>query len=203
MKPPFAFKQHGAVRPLGAVGLPAPGPARRRHRLPHVGQVEDERPRPGQLHDEHRLHRCPASRAWARGSRYGLGRLTDNLPTFVVLPDPRGLPYNDQGNFSSGFLPVVHQGTVIRPTAPTPIADLHPPDIGRSTSRPASEARRPRRPARDEPRPRRAPPGRLAARSPHRRLRAGRADAARRPGGARPVARDRRPSATSTASTTR
>jgi uncharacterized protein (DUF1501 family) len=58
---------------------------------------------------------------------YGLGRLTDDLPAFVVLPDSRGLPYNQAGNFSSGFLPVAHQGTVIRPTAPVPISDLFPP----------------------------------------------------------------------------
>jgi hypothetical protein len=58
---------------------------------------------------------------------YGLGRLTDNLPAYVVLPDSRGLPYNQGGNFSSGFLPVAHQGTIIRPTAPVPIADLFPP----------------------------------------------------------------------------
>lgn len=58
---------------------------------------------------------------------YALGRLSDNMPTFVVLPDPRGLPYNNTGNFSSGFLPAAHQGTVIRPTAPVPIADLFPP----------------------------------------------------------------------------
>lgn len=44
---------------------------------------------------------------------YALGRLSDNLPTFVVLPDGRGLPYNQQGNFSAGFLPAAHQGTVI------------------------------------------------------------------------------------------
>ena len=61
---------------------------------------------------------------------YGLGSLTDNLPTFVVLPDPRGLPYNNQGNFSAGFLPVTHQGTIIRPHLPNPIADLFPPQIG-------------------------------------------------------------------------
>jgi hypothetical protein len=67
----------------------------------------------------------PCAGAWLS---YGLGRLTDDLPTFVVLPDPRGLPYNAQGNFSSGFLPVLHQGTIIRPTSPTPIADLKPPD---------------------------------------------------------------------------
>jgi hypothetical protein len=53
--------------------------------------------------------------------------LSDNLPTFVVLPDARGLPYNNLGNFSSGFLPVVHAGTVMRPNAPVPIASLFPP----------------------------------------------------------------------------
>jgi hypothetical protein len=66
----------------------------------------------------------PCMGAWIS---YGLGRLTDNLPAFVVLPDSRGLPYNQIGNFSSGFLPVAHQGTVIRPTASAPIADLFPP----------------------------------------------------------------------------
>jgi hypothetical protein len=58
---------------------------------------------------------------------YGLGSLSDNLPCFVVLPDRRGLPYNNLGNFSPGFLPVAHAGTVIKPSAPTPIADLFPP----------------------------------------------------------------------------
>jgi len=58
---------------------------------------------------------------------YGLGRLSDNLPSFVVIPDARGLPYNSKGSFGSGFLPVVHQGTLLRPTAPEPIADLFPP----------------------------------------------------------------------------
>ena len=78
----------------------------------------------------------PCMGAWLS---YGLGRLTDNLPTFVVLPDPRGLPYNAQGNFSSGFLPVLHQGTIIRPTDPTPIADLRPPDSAKYIT-PAGEA---------------------------------------------------------------
>jgi hypothetical protein len=58
---------------------------------------------------------------------YGLGNLTDNLPTFVVMPDAKGLPYNNQGNFSAGFLPVKHQGTIIRPHLADPIADLFPP----------------------------------------------------------------------------
>jgi hypothetical protein len=58
---------------------------------------------------------------------YALGRLSDNLPTFVVLPDPRGLPYNQRGNFTSGFLPVSHTGTIINATAPEAIYDLHAP----------------------------------------------------------------------------
>jgi hypothetical protein len=66
----------------------------------------------------------PCMGAWIS---YGLGRITDDLPTFVVLPDSKGLPYNNQGNFSAGFLPVMHQGTIIKPSAPEPIADLRPP----------------------------------------------------------------------------
>ena len=65
----------------------------------------------------------PSFGAWLS---YALGNETENLPTFVVLPDNRGLPYNQKGNFTAGFLPVSHQGTVINP-GPVPIADLLPP----------------------------------------------------------------------------
>jgi hypothetical protein len=70
----------------------------------------------------------PCLGAWLS---YGLGRLTDELPTFVVLPDRRGLPYNNLGNFSSGFLPVVHQGTVLKLDSPDPIPALHAPKSAR------------------------------------------------------------------------
>lgn len=66
----------------------------------------------------------PCMGAWIS---YGLGNLTENLPTFVVLPDSRGLPYNSKGSFSSGFLPVAHQGTIIKAAAQIPIEDLFPP----------------------------------------------------------------------------
>lgn len=59
---------------------------------------------------------------------YGLGSLNDNLPTFVVLPDPRGFAPNGPANWSSGFLPAAHQGTMIRVGKPNPIFDLNPPD---------------------------------------------------------------------------
>ncbi len=66
----------------------------------------------------------PAMGAWLS---YGLGSLTENLPTFVVLPDVRGLPPNGPGNWSAGFLPATHQGTMIRVGKPNPIYDLFPP----------------------------------------------------------------------------
>jgi hypothetical protein len=74
----------------------------------------------------------PCLGAWMS---YGLGNLNDNLPSFVVLPDPRGLPYNATGNFSQGFLPAAHQGTVINPNAEIPIANLHPPESARHVTR--------------------------------------------------------------------
>ena len=69
---------------------------------------------------------------------YGLGRITDSLPSFVVLPDPRGLPYNQKGNFSSGFLPVGHQGTVFNTSGNELIAHLHAPS-GNPLAIPAAE----------------------------------------------------------------
>jgi hypothetical protein len=66
----------------------------------------------------------PSLGAWLS---YGLGSLTDELPSFVVLPDHRGLPYNNTGNFSAGFLPAANAATVIRPNNPNPIPHLSPP----------------------------------------------------------------------------
>ncbi|HYH64957.1 MAG TPA: DUF1501 domain-containing protein [Urbifossiella sp.] len=57
---------------------------------------------------------------------YGLGSANDNLPTFVVLPDHRGLASNGTKNWDSAFLPAQHQGTSIYPGSPTPIEDLFP-----------------------------------------------------------------------------
>lgn len=63
----------------------------------------------------------PCMGAWIS---YALGNLVDNLPTFVVLPDAKGLPYNQRGCFSAGFLPSVHQGTVINAAAERAVPDL-------------------------------------------------------------------------------
>ena len=65
----------------------------------------------------------PAAGAWLS---YGLGNENDNLPTFVVLPDHRGLASNGTKNWDAAFLPAQHSGTVIYPGRETPIADLYP-----------------------------------------------------------------------------
>jgi hypothetical protein len=77
----------------------------------------------------------PCMGAWIS---YGLGRITENLPEFVVMPDPRGLPYNNHGNFSAGFLPAKHQGTVINVGDESPIHFLFPPKEAKQIS-PRSE----------------------------------------------------------------
>ncbi len=66
----------------------------------------------------------PSMGAWIS---YGLGSLTDDLPSFVVLPDARGFAPNGPGNHSAGFLPAQHQGTMIRAGRENPIHDLFPP----------------------------------------------------------------------------
>lgn len=74
----------------------------------------------------------PSAGAWVS---YGLGHLSENLPAFVVLPDPRGFAPNGPNNWTAAFLPAEHQGTMIRPNARTPINDLFPPKGSRITQR--------------------------------------------------------------------
>jgi hypothetical protein len=57
---------------------------------------------------------------------YGLGSVTRDLPAFVALTDPRGLPVLGVENWSNGWLPSIYQGTVIRPKEPR-IPNLDPP----------------------------------------------------------------------------
>lgn len=73
----------------------------------------------------------PSAGAWVS---YALGSESDNLPSFVVLPDHRGLASNGAKNWANSFLPAEHQGTVIRPGSADPIANLHAPTSNFITS---------------------------------------------------------------------
>jgi len=63
---------------------------------------------------------------------YGLGSETQSLPAYAVLTDPGGLPVDGVRNWSSGWMPPLFQGTVIRPTEPR-ILNLDPPPHLRGT----------------------------------------------------------------------
>ncbi len=68
---------------------------------------------------------------------YGLGSENDNLPTFVVLPDHRGLASNGTKNWDSAFLPAHHQGCAIYPGTKSPIEDLFPDERAKYITRAA------------------------------------------------------------------
>ncbi len=67
----------------------------------------------------------PAMGAWLS---YGLGSINEDLPSFVVLPDARGIPNAAGGSFNwtSGFLPAEHQGVAFQTRGDAPILDLAP-----------------------------------------------------------------------------
>ena len=56
---------------------------------------------------------------------YGLGSENQNLPAYVVLDDPLGLPINGVENWQSGFLPPLFQGTRFKATG-SPVLNLRP-----------------------------------------------------------------------------
>lgn len=66
----------------------------------------------------------PALGSWLT---YGLGTESRELPAFVVLTDPDGLPVEGVRNWSNGWLPSLYQGTVVRPREPR-ILNLEPPE---------------------------------------------------------------------------
>ena len=71
---------------------------------------------------------------------YGLGSENQDLPAFVVLPDPRGVPGGGSINWTSGFLPATNQGTAFRTSDEQPIADLATPKDVPAPPREASMA---------------------------------------------------------------
>lgn len=64
----------------------------------------------------------PSIGAWAT---YALGTENQNLPAFVAIPDPRGVPQASVNNWGPGFLPAVFQGTPFNSSKP--IQNLTPP----------------------------------------------------------------------------
>src|SRR4029453_18359130 len=74
----------------------------------------------------------PALGAWLS---YGLGTVNENLPSFVVMTDPRGGPIGSASTWSAGYMPAAYQGTLFR-SGGTPLLDLaSPPGTSDRTQR--------------------------------------------------------------------
>ncbi len=58
---------------------------------------------------------------------YGLGSETQDLPAYVAMSDPRGLPQFASQHWTSGGLPSLYQGTHVRAKEPR-LLNLDPPD---------------------------------------------------------------------------
>jgi hypothetical protein len=64
----------------------------------------------------------PSIGSWAS---YALGSENQDLPAYVAIPDPRGVPQAGSNNWGPGFLPAVFQGTPM--SSREPIRHLAPP----------------------------------------------------------------------------
>lgn len=105
--------------------------------LPHTGSIADEitlirSMTTGSVDHESALRIIHTGRFLAglpsMGSwlLYGLGSENENLPAYVVLSDPGGLPVDGERNWSSGFLPAIYQGTPFR-SGESPVFNLQRP----------------------------------------------------------------------------
>ena len=126
MKSPFAFKNHGKS------GLPIS------ELFPHTAKHADDICVIRSLHSDTAAHASgclqmntgaisigkPALGSWVN---YGLGSANRNLPGFVVMTDPRGGPICSASNWSTGFMPATHQGTLFRSKG-SPLLDLATPE---------------------------------------------------------------------------
>lgn len=77
-----------------------------------------------QVHTGRILMGWPSMGSWVT---YGLGSESENLPAYVVMPQPEGTPEGGPPCWGSAFLPAVYQGTLLR-SGPSPILHLKRPD---------------------------------------------------------------------------
>ena len=129
------FKQHGKAGIWMSDAIPH---AARRRRRPDRHPVDEDRrvqPRPGGAAALHRLRPAGPAEHRARGSRYGLGSESENLPGFVVLISSGVQPSGGQGCWGSGFLPSVFQGVQCRSKGEPVLYLSDPPGMDRDMRR--------------------------------------------------------------------
>lgn len=126
MKSPFAFGKHGQS------GLPISS------LFPHTARFADDLCVIRSMYTDTAAHASgclqlntgnvqlgkPSLGSWLS---YGLGADNENLPSYVVMIDPRGGPIGSASNWSAGFMPAAYQGTLFRGQG-SPLLDLATPN---------------------------------------------------------------------------
>jgi hypothetical protein len=125
MQSPFEFQQHGKSG-LEISSL-----------FPHTAKFADDICVIRSMHTDTAAHASgclqmntgsifigkPSLGAWLN---YGLGSGNRNLPSYVVMTDPRGGPIGSASNWTAGYMPAEHQGTLFR-SGGSPLLDLATP----------------------------------------------------------------------------
>ena len=138
MGSPFEFKQRGQSG-LWVSNL-----------LPHLAECADQltvirtmvarsanhMPALAQMNTGFILTGFPSMGVWVV---YALSTENENLPAFVVLPDPRAHPWGGTLQWSNGFLPATVQGTAFQ-SAGDPVPDLSNPPGTNIAAREAGSA---------------------------------------------------------------
>jgi len=124
MRSPFRFARHGQCGMWVSDALP--------HLARHADDLALVRslyttnithePALYQIQSGRLLSGYPSLGSWVV---YGLGSENQDLPAYVVLDDPLGLPINGLENWQAGFLSPVFQGTRFRATG-SPVLNLRP-----------------------------------------------------------------------------
>jgi hypothetical protein len=97
--------------------------------LPHIGNLADEicffhsltnksnthGPAENVMNTGFAFDGFPSMGAWVN---FALGSENENLPAFVAIEDPRGMPQSGPNNWANGFLPAAFQGTAFSTTKP-------------------------------------------------------------------------------------
>ncbi len=124
LRSPFKFAQHGRSGMWISDAMP--------HLTRHADDIAvirsmfnthpNHEPALFKIHAGRMLPGLPSVGAWVV---YGLGTVNQNLPAYVVLDDPLGLPVNGVQSWQSGFLPPIYQGTRFRSNG-APLLNLKP-----------------------------------------------------------------------------
>ncbi|XZE20485.1 DUF1501 domain-containing protein [Pirellulaceae bacterium SH449] len=125
-KPQYAFKPRGQTGKMVS------------EMIPHLAELTDEfaflhsltstsnthGPAENFLSTGSVLDGFPSLGAWVT---YALGSENENLPAYVAIPDPRGVPQNGSNNWGPGFLPAAFQATTF--SSNQPIRNLKAPNL--------------------------------------------------------------------------